>query len=45
MASLQAAVRTAYEQRPRWQAKLADRRQERAELATAHRAIYDAVMR
>jgi hypothetical protein len=43
--SLQAAVRTAYEQRPRWQASLADRRQERAEVAAAHRAIYDAVLR
>jgi hypothetical protein len=45
VASLQAAVRTAYEQRPRWQARLADRRQERGELATAHRAIYDAALR
>ena len=45
VASLQAAVRTAYEQRPQWQAKLEDRRQEREELATAHRAIYDGVMR
>ena len=33
VASLQAAVRTAYEQRPQWQAKLEDRRQEREELA------------
>jgi hypothetical protein len=42
--SLQAAVRTAYEQRPRWQARLADRRQERADLAAAHRAVYEAVL-
>lgn len=42
--SLQAAIRTAYEQRPRWQASLADRRQERADLAAAHRAVYDAVL-
>ncbi len=43
--SLQAAVRTAYEQRPAWQASLADRRQERAELAAAHRTVYEAVLR
>jgi len=43
--SLQAAIRTAYEQRPLWQASLADRRQERTDLAAAHRAIYDAVLR
>jgi hypothetical protein len=43
--SLQAAVRTAYSQRPVWQADLADRRQERAELAAAHRAVYEAVLR
>jgi hypothetical protein len=43
--ALKAAVRTAYEQRPRWQAGLADRRQEREELAAAHRGIYDAVLR
>lgn len=45
VASLQAAVRTAYEQRPQWQADLEDRRREREELATAHRAIYDGVVR
>jgi hypothetical protein len=45
VASLQAAVRTAYEQRPLWQASLADRRQERDDLAAAHRAVYDAVLR
>ncbi|TFV91066.1 glycosyltransferase [Blastococcus sp. CT_GayMR16] len=45
VSSLQAAVRTAYEQRPLWQASLADRRQERAELAAAHRTIYEAVLR
>jgi hypothetical protein len=45
VASLQAAVRTAYEQRPRWQARLADRRQEREELADAHRALYEAALR
>jgi hypothetical protein len=43
--SLQAAVRTAYAQRPQWQARLADRRRERAELAAAHRAVYEAVLR
>jgi hypothetical protein len=43
--SLQAAIRTAYEQRPSWRATLADRRQERAELAAAHRAVYEAVLR
>jgi hypothetical protein len=43
--SLQAAVRTAYEQRPQWRASLADRRQERKELAAAHRGIYDAALR
>jgi hypothetical protein len=43
--SLQAAVRTAYEQRPLWQAGLADRRQEREDLAAAHRAVYDSVLR
>ena len=42
--SLRAAVRTAYEQRPMWQARLEDRRQERTELAAAHRAVYDAVL-
>ena len=43
--SLQAAVRTAYEQRPRWQSDIEERRRERADLAAAHRAIYDAVLR
>ena len=43
--SLQAAVRAAYAERPVWQASLADRRQERAELAVAHRAVYEAVLR
>jgi len=43
--SLQAAVRTAYEQRPTWQASLADRRQERTDVAAAHRAVYEAVLR
>jgi hypothetical protein len=43
--SLQDAVRTAYEQRPVWQASLADRRRERAELAIAHRAVYEAALR
>ena len=45
VASLQAAVLTAYEARPQWQASLADRQQEREELATAHREIYDGVLR
>jgi hypothetical protein len=44
VASLQAAFRTAYEQRPTWQANLADRRQERAAVAAAHRAVYEAVL-
>lgn len=43
--SLQAAVRAAYERRPRWQASLADRQRERADLAAAHRAVYEAVLR
>ena len=42
--SLQAAVRAAYEQRPRWQADIEDRRRERADLAAAHRRVYDAVL-
>jgi hypothetical protein len=42
--SLQAAVRAAYEQRPLWQATLAHRRQERADLAAAHRGIFEAVL-
>jgi hypothetical protein len=45
VASLQESVRTAYEERPRWQASLEGRRREREELAAAHRAIYDAVLR
>jgi hypothetical protein len=44
VASLQDAVRTAYERRPTWQARLADRRQERAGLAAAHRAVYEAAL-
>jgi hypothetical protein len=43
--SLQAAVRTAYERRPLWQADLEGRRRERADLAAAHRAVYEAVLR
>jgi hypothetical protein len=43
--SLQAAVRAAYEQRPRWQSDLEDRRRERADLAAAHRTIYESVLR
>jgi hypothetical protein len=43
--SLQAAVRTAYEQRPRWQADVADRRDERAEVARVHRSVYDSMLR
>ncbi len=43
--SLQAAVRTAYEQRPLWQASLADRQHERSDVAAVHRAIYEAVLR
>ena len=38
-------ARTAYEQRPRWQADVADRRTERAEVARVHRALYDSVLR
>ena len=43
--SLQAAVRAAYAQRPVWQASVEDRRQERAELAATHRAVYEGVLR
>ncbi|HEV7211477.1 MAG TPA: glycosyltransferase family 1 protein [Blastococcus sp.] len=43
--SLQAGVRAAYQQRPGWQAEPADRRRERADVAGAHRAVYEAVLR
>ncbi len=43
--SLRAAVRLAYEQRPRWQADPAQRAKERIELAATHRRLYDAVLR
>jgi hypothetical protein len=40
VASLAAAVEFAYQQRPTWQAKVADRLHERQKLAQAHRDIY-----
>jgi hypothetical protein len=38
--SLVAAVRAAYEQRPYWQATIAERRAERCRVAAAHRDLY-----
>lgn len=43
--SLRHAVRTAYRDRPAWQATEAGRRQEREELAQAHHDLYQAVLR
>jgi hypothetical protein len=40
-ASLAAAVRTAYERRPRWCASVDARRRERAAVAAAHRRLYE----
>jgi hypothetical protein len=40
-ASLAAAVRTAYEERPRWRASVDARRRERAMVAAAHRRLYE----
>jgi len=40
-ASLEAAVRHAWERRPGWRAEAGRRRQERAEIAAAHRVIYE----
>lgn len=39
--SLAAAVRTAYDERPRWRATVGARRRERATVAAAHRSIYE----
>jgi hypothetical protein len=44
-ASLAAAVQEAYERRPRWRATAAARQAERAQIATAHRALYSQVLR
>ena len=44
-ASLATAVHRAYEERPSWRADPRRRRHERVELATAHRAIYERLMR
>lgn len=43
--SLRAAVRTAYEQRPRWRADAEQRLAERNTIAQAHRELYEAVLR
>lgn len=43
-ASLQRAVRHAYERRPRWRATVFERRREREEIARAHRELYEAVL-
>jgi Glycosyltransferase Family 4 len=43
-ASLQAAVLDAYQRRPHWQARPADRRQERAGIAAAHRRLYERLL-
>jgi Glycosyltransferase Family 4 len=43
--SLQAAVLDAYQRRPRWQARPEDRRRERAEIAAAHRRLYEQLLR
>jgi glycosyltransferase involved in cell wall biosynthesis len=44
VASLQAAVRTAYQDRPSWRATVAQRRAERTDIAAAHRAIYEGLL-
>jgi hypothetical protein len=43
-ASLQRAVRTAYHHRPAWRADIADRRTERAQIASTHRRIYERLL-
>jgi hypothetical protein len=43
--SLRAAVRDAYERRPSWRAQPAERAAERDMIATAHRNVYEAVLR
>ncbi|MFD3869268.1 glycosyltransferase [Streptomyces sp. NPDC058623] len=43
--SLHKAVRMAYEQRPARRATVKDRTRERAEIAAAHRALYESVLR
>jgi glycosyltransferase involved in cell wall biosynthesis len=43
-AGLEAAVRTAYDERPAWRADPDARRTERAQIATAHRDIYRRVL-
>jgi hypothetical protein len=43
-ASLQCAVRHAYERRPHWRATVSERRREREEIAGAHRDVYEAVL-
>jgi len=44
-ASLQHAVRHAYERRPQWRATVSERSREREEIARAHREVYEAVLR
>lgn len=43
-ASLEAAVRTAYDKRPAWRAEPEQRREERLAVARTHRAIYSRVL-
>jgi len=43
-ASLEAAVRTAYDERPAWRAEPEQRREERLAVARTHRAIYSRVL-
>jgi hypothetical protein len=44
VASLEAGLLTAYEQRPAWRADPAQRRHQRQEIARAHRRLYDEVL-
>ena len=43
-ASLRQAIVTAYQQRPTWRADVARRREERAQIAATHRAIYERLL-
>lgn len=43
-ASLRAAIRTAYDTRPQWRARVHERLQEREQIAAAHRRVYDDVL-
>jgi hypothetical protein len=41
---LRAAIRTAYDTRPQWRARVHERLQEREQIAAAHRRVYDDVL-